>query len=197
MTAIVQCVACERFTLRHHTGMAAQGLGQCIDITDRPGTFRQSGVSPAMPAPSTCSGGQDLGAYRMAARTAQRGSLMSNQITFYVPGLPKGKGRTRTSTRIGRDKRIGALRAFTRQYTPEETAAYESLVKLAAARAMTGRGPYAGAVQMHLHIVMPIPQSRSGERQCRAGAGHMAPTVRPGSDNVERAVKDGCNGVVY
>lgn len=122
---------------------------------------------------------------------------MLNQITFHVPGLPKGKGRARTSARIGRDKRTGALRAFTRYYTPEQTVAYERLVKLAAARAMTGRAPYAGAVQMHLHIVMPIPQFWSGVRQRRAGAGQIAPTVKLDSDNVEKAVKDGCNGVVY
>ncbi|ASC68604.1 hypothetical protein B9P52_31915 [Achromobacter denitrificans] len=43
MTDTVQCVYCERFTLRHpHTAMAAQGLGRCTSMTDRPGTF----VSP-------------------------------------------------------------------------------------------------------------------------------------------------------
>lgn len=122
---------------------------------------------------------------------------MLNQITFHIPGLPKGKGRARASARIGRDKRTGALRAFTRHYTPEQTVAYESLVKVAAAKAMTGLAPYTGAVQMHLHIVMPIPQSWSGVRQRRAGAGQIVPTVKPDSDNVEKAVKDGCNGVVY
>lgn len=43
MNTAVQCVYCERFTLRHpHTAMAAQGLGRCALMTDRPGSF----VSP-------------------------------------------------------------------------------------------------------------------------------------------------------
>lgn len=34
-------------------------------------------------------------------------------------------------------------------------------------------------------------------RQRRAAAGHIVPTVKPDSDNAEKAIKDGCNGVVY
>lgn len=122
---------------------------------------------------------------------------MPQQIAFTVPGVPQGKGRAKSSSRIGRDAKTGAARVFTRHYTPEATVAYESLVKLAAARAMEGRAPYTGAIQMHLHIVKPIPQSWSGVRQRRAAAGLIVPTVKPDSDNVEKAVKDGCNGVVY
>lgn len=122
---------------------------------------------------------------------------MSNQITFHVPGLPKGKGRAKSSSRIGRDPKTGAARVFTRHYTPEATVAYESLVRLAAAKAMAGRPPYTGAIRMRLHIVLPIPQSWSGVRQRRAAGGLIAPTVKPDSDNVEKAIKDGCNGVVY
>ncbi|MBQ2647901.1 MULTISPECIES: RusA family crossover junction endodeoxyribonuclease [Achromobacter] len=123
--------------------------------------------------------------------------MMPIQIVFTVPGTPRGKGRAKSSSRIGRDPRTGAPRVFTRHYTPEETAAYESLVKLAAAKAMSGREPYTGAIRMDLDIVLPIPASWSGVRQRRAAAGEIAPTVKPDSDNVEKAVKDGINGVVY
>lgn len=122
---------------------------------------------------------------------------MPNQIVFTVPGVPRGKGRAKSSSRIGRDPRTGAARVFTRHYTPEATAAYESLVKLAAARAMAGRPPYTGAIRMDMEIVLPIPQSWSGVRKRRAAAGEIAPTVKPDADNVEKAVKDGLNGVVY
>lgn len=50
---------------------------------------------------------------------------------------------------------------------------------------------------MELAIVLPIPQSWSGVRQRRAVAGEIAPTVKPDADNVEKAIKDGLNGVVY
>lgn len=45
MTGTVQCVACERFTLRESKKYAEQGLGRCSGMADRPGTF----VSPSYP----------------------------------------------------------------------------------------------------------------------------------------------------
>lgn len=122
---------------------------------------------------------------------------MQTQITFTVPGTPRGKGRAKSSSRIGRDAKTGAARVFTRHYTPEATAAYESLVRLVAAQAMAGRQAYTGPIRMDLDIVLPIPQSWSGVRQRRAAAGEIAPTVKPDADNVEKAVKDGLSGVVY
>lgn len=62
MTAAVQCVACERFSLRHHAGMAAQGLGRCLGMTDRPGTF----VSPQYPR--ECRDHKPVPAAKTAAR---------------------------------------------------------------------------------------------------------------------------------
>lgn len=63
MTTTVQCVSCEHFTLRHsHAGMAAQGLGRCSDMTDRPGTF----VSPEFPR--QCRNHQPAPAEKTAAR---------------------------------------------------------------------------------------------------------------------------------
>ena len=56
---------------------------------------------------------------------------------------------------------------------------------------------YTGPIRMDLDIVLPIPQSSSGVRRRRAAAGEIAPTVKPDADNVEKAIKDGCNGVAY
>lgn len=101
---------------------------------------------------------------------------MSNQITFHVPGLPRGKGRAKSSSRIGRDPRTGAARVFTRHYTPEATAAYESLVKLAAAQVMAGREPYTGAIQMHL---LSCCRSRSPGPACASAAPRLAISCPP------------------
>lgn len=122
---------------------------------------------------------------------------MPQQIVFTVPGVPQGKGRAKSSSRIGRDAKTGAARVFTRHYTPDKTVAYESLVRLVAAQAMEGREAYTGPIRMDLDIVLPIPRSWSGVRQRRAAAGEIAPTVKPDGDNVEKAIKDGCNGVAY
>lgn len=62
MTAAVHCVVCERFTQRHHAGMAAQGLRRCLDMTDRPCTF----VSPEFPR--QCRTHQPAPADKTAAR---------------------------------------------------------------------------------------------------------------------------------
>ncbi|MEI2416196.1 RusA family crossover junction endodeoxyribonuclease [Orrella sp. JC864] len=120
---------------------------------------------------------------------------MANQIVFTVPGAPKGKGRAKSTARIV--TKGGKPLAITRHYTPQETAAYMSLVRLAAAQAMAGRPPYTGPIQMHIQIVCPVPASWSLTRRRRALAGEIMPTVKPDSDNVEKAVKDGMNGVVY
>ncbi|EHK65278.1 hypothetical protein [Achromobacter arsenitoxydans] len=45
MTVAVQCVCCERFTLRESTKFAELGLGRCALMVDRPGSF----VSPNYP----------------------------------------------------------------------------------------------------------------------------------------------------
>ena len=75
MTATVQCVACERFTLRHHAGMAAQGLGRCLDMTDRPGQF----VSPEFPR--QCRNHQPAPADKTAARIEWLRELRSEGAT--------------------------------------------------------------------------------------------------------------------
>ncbi|KAG0936142.1 hypothetical protein G6F31_015794 [Rhizopus arrhizus] len=62
---------------------------------------------------------------------------------------------------------------------------------------MAGREAYTGPIRRDLDIVLPIPQSSSGVRRRRAAAGEIAPTVKPDGDNVEKAIKDGCNGVAY
>ena len=47
-------------------------------------------------------------------------------VTFTVPGTPVGKGRPKFARRGN----------FTVAYTPEKTASYENLVKIAAGQAM-------------------------------------------------------------
>lgn len=121
---------------------------------------------------------------------------MAQQINFTVPGAPRGKGRARSSARIIPGKG-GKPMAITRHYTPAETEAYESLIRLAASKAMEGLLPFTGPIRMDLAIICPVPASWSNARRLRALAGQIAPTTKPDADNVEKAVKDGINGVVY
>ncbi|WP_407059252.1 RusA family crossover junction endodeoxyribonuclease (plasmid) [Ralstonia syzygii subsp. celebesensis] len=109
------------------------------------------------------------------------------RVVFSVPGQPVAKGRPKFARQGG----------FVRTYTPEPTARYENLVKLAATQAMAGQPPIEGPVELWLDINLQIPASWSKKRQQQAAAGHVAATKKPDADNVLKAVKDGMNGIVW
>lgn len=113
---------------------------------------------------------------------------MSQAITFTVPGSPVGKGRPKVSTRGGK---------FARMYTPEKTASYEGLVAMAARQAMAGHALLDGPLIVELDIVLPIPCSWSKRKQVAALAGQVYPTKKPDIDNVEKAIFDGLNNVIW
>lgn len=112
-------------------------------------------------------------------------------VAFVVPGEPVGKGRPKTAARIVGD------RAFTRHYTPEKTANYESLIAIAAQQAMAGRELIAGPVMVEIHIAVSVPKSWSQKKRAQALAGLIYPTKKPDKDNVIKAIYDGCNGIVW
>jgi Holliday junction resolvase RusA-like endonuclease len=108
-------------------------------------------------------------------------------ITFTIPGNPVGKGRPRVSRRGG----------FARMYTPEKTASYESLVAMAGHIAMGDMHVWLCACAVTLDIRVPVPASWSQKKRAAALAGLVHPTTKPDIDNVEKAVFDGLNGVVW
>ena len=108
-------------------------------------------------------------------------------IAFEIPGPPAGKGRPR-AFRMGNSVRM---------HTPEKTASYESLVKLAARMAMKSAAPMAFPVALSLIVLHPIPKSWSKRRQEAALAGTERPTTKPDADNVAKVVADACNGIVW
>lgn len=110
-----------------------------------------------------------------------------NEVQFVVPGNPVGKGRHKTARR-GK---------FLTHYTPEKTANYEGLVAHSAKVAMDGRPLIFGPVAVDLDIRVSIPDSWSGKRKGMAQRGELAATKKPDIDNVEKAIFDGLNGVVW
>lgn len=108
-------------------------------------------------------------------------------IVFTVPGEPQGKGRPR----------IGRVGQHARMFTPAKTVHYEGLVALAAQEAMQGRDMITGPVLIELHILHGVPQSMSKKRKAMALAGELLPMKKPDTDNVLKAICDGCNGVVW
>lgn len=110
-----------------------------------------------------------------------------NEVQFVVPGQPVAKGRPKVDTR-GK---------FARVYTPEKTANYEGLVAHSAQAAMNGRSLISGPVAVDLDIRVSIPDSWSQKRKGLAQRGELAATKKPDIDNVEKAIFDGLNGVVW
>lgn len=108
-------------------------------------------------------------------------------IKFTVPGDPVAKGRARSFVRNG----------HVAHYTPEKTARYENLVRLAAAQAMGTTAPIEVAVCLVVRAYMPIPKSWSMKKKQAAVLDEVLPTSRPDLDNIVKAIKDGGNGVTW
>jgi Holliday junction resolvase RusA-like endonuclease len=106
---------------------------------------------------------------------------------FTVPGEPVAKGRARSFIRNG----------HVAHYTPDKTARYENLVKMAASEAMAGRLPSEAPLNMEIVAFMGIAASWSKKRQQAARDGLERPTKKPDLDNIVKAVKDGLNGVAW
>ena len=108
-------------------------------------------------------------------------------IAFTIPGQPVPKGRPRACIRGGK----------VATYTPDNTARYENLVKLAAQEAMKGLPPIGGAVALEVKVFLAVPASWPKKKQAEAVAGTVRPSGRPDADNLLKSLADGMNGVVF
>lgn len=114
------------------------------------------------------------------------------RIEFTVPGEPKGKGRARS--RIAKGK--GGAQ-FVAHYTPKDTIEYENLVRMAAHEAMAGEPPSCFPCHVTILAYCSVPASWSNKKRTRALAGEVFPTGKPDLDNLEKAVLDGMNRIVF
>jgi len=103
-----------------------------------------------------------------------------SEVTFFVPGTPRGKGRPRFSRKSGR------------AYTPAETAAYESTVAYAGHVAMGAQDLLEGPVGVKMTAVFQIPASWSPKRKREA----LHHTSKPDADNIAKCC-DALNGIVW
>lgn len=106
-------------------------------------------------------------------------------ITIVVPGVPRGKGRPRFS---------GKSRTT---YTDNATRAYEESVGRLASIAMRGKDMLSGALHLDLRAHFPIPASWTRAKRDAALTGCRLPTSVPDLDNIQKAITDGMNGIVY
>jgi Holliday junction resolvase RusA-like endonuclease len=123
-----------------------------------------------------------------------------NVIEFVIPGQPTAKGRARTQPVYKRDgKPLLAAngRVIMSTYTPEKTELYENRVAMAARAATGGQAPWSCPVAIEIEICVEVPASWSHKRRKACLEQLIAATKKPDLDNIEKAVLDGCNKIVY
>lgn len=113
------------------------------------------------------------------------------EVCFFVPGEPQGKGRARSFI-----KRGAAGKPAIGHYTPDKTRTYEGVITSLALDARNDP-PFTGPVRVELTIWKSIPASWPKWKRELALQEKIRPTNKPDSDNVEKAVKDACNGVLW
>ncbi|MCA6391273.1 MAG: RusA family crossover junction endodeoxyribonuclease [Cytophagales bacterium] len=108
-------------------------------------------------------------------------------VSFVVPGNPFGKQTNRTPKN-----------SF-RHFTPAETKAYQDRVGLLAMKAMRGQPMQKKGVDLGLMFVavFPIPKKFTKAQRAAALVGDLRPTKKPDLSNIQKALEDGMNGVVY
>lgn len=129
-------------------------------------------------------------------------------LRFEVPGDPQGKGRPRAFA-IKKGARAGQVA----MHTPAKTRTYEGLIRSAAIDALVRRNYLALPVQgvydtptgpwwskptlLTITAYCPVPDSWPAWKRAEALDGRIRPTTKPDLDNVEKAIADALNGVVW
>ena len=109
------------------------------------------------------------------------------QITYSVPGEPRGKGRPKFARRGN----------FVKTYTDAKTASYEDQIRFYALKAMGDTKAIQGAVRVFISISMSVPKSYSKKRTEDCLNGSEKPLKKPDWDNVAKSICDAMNGIVY
>ena len=106
---------------------------------------------------------------------------MGGHVRFTIPVRPKPKQRPQHG------------RGYT--YTPKETREYEQMVGIYARMAI--KQPLEGAIRVKVDFYLPIPKSWPEGKKRLAEAGDIRPASKPDLDNLEKALFDGINGIVW
>lgn len=108
------------------------------------------------------------------------------EITFEVPGEPRGKGRPRFNRQTGNT------------YTDSETRAYEDKI-VAYYRKSYGSHKWPDSAFIAVEVIAhyQIPKSTTKTIRAAMEVGTVRPSRKPDIDNVLKAVLDALNGVAY
>lgn len=107
-------------------------------------------------------------------------------MKILIEGKPMGKGRPRFTM------------ATKRAYTPEATANYETLIKLAYQQQSNGLTfPIDCELEVNIVAYFPTPRSASKKKKAAMLSGEINPTSKPDVDNISKIILDSLNGIAY
>lgn len=108
-----------------------------------------------------------------------------DKVFFIVYGDPRGKERPRVTNG--------------HSYTPKATQEYENSVLLAYRKSYPDRIAWEKGVPLRVRLkaFYAIPQSQSKKRQQMMLDGLIVPTKAPDTDNVEKAIFDSLNKILF
>ena len=113
-----------------------------------------------------------------------RGPIIMRTV-FSIPGVPRGKGRPRFSSKSGS------------VYTDEKTKAYEDLIKDSFDRQVGWSFLSEDPLRMQIDAYYPIPKRTAKYRADLMLSGRVFPTKKPDADNIAKIVCDALNGIAY
>jgi Holliday junction resolvase RusA-like endonuclease len=108
-------------------------------------------------------------------------------LSFEIPGLPKGKGRPKFTTRGG----------FAKAVTPKDTVEFENLVRMAFVEQVKDHEIIAGPVDMEILAFFPVPKSASKRKREAMLNGDILYTKKPDTDNLAKSICDALNNIAY
>lgn len=111
-----------------------------------------------------------------------------------IGGAPRGKGAPQVRVIFPKDR---SKRPFAHVYTDKETEKYQNYVSSVARLAMGNRPPSDRPIAMRVFIMLPVPESWPRKKREAAFAGMLLAAAKPDADNVEKALNDGMNKIVY
>ena len=106
------------------------------------------------------------------------------QVSFTIPGEPRGKQRPKWNSRTRTT------------YTPGETVVYENLVKIG----FTNKYPRVnlnGQLRLIIKAYFAIAASTSQKKRNKMLQGEIRPTKKPDVDNITKIVADSLNKIAY
>ena len=82
-------------------------------------------------------------------------------------------------------------------FTDRNVEAYHAVVRMAAERAMAGRSPLDGPLELSMLAVFEVPASWSGKRRREALSGALAKVTKPDLENSIKGAQDAMQSIVY